>query len=59
MAAVYDKNDIQIHDLDYDEGGPLWKLQRDGFTRYFVYDYRERVYVERECRQPEVTLSTD
>jgi hypothetical protein len=59
MYPVYDKNDIQIHEIDYEQGGPLWMLQRDGFTQYFVYDFRSQCYIERECRQPEVTLTTD
>ena len=59
MAPVYDKNDIQITECDYEEGGPLWQVQRDGFTRYFVYDFRGQCYIERECRQPEVRLTSD
>jgi len=58
-APLLDRNDIQVGECDYDDGGPLPKIHRDGFTRYFVYDFRDRVYVERECKTPEVTLTTD
>lgn len=58
-APIVDRNDIQIGECDYDDGGPLMKIHRDGFIRYFVYDFKDQVYVERECKTPEITLTTD